>query len=147
MQPISSLARPLHQRNPSVRVSPFFCVVGVCAALLGPAISTSAATTGEVRHVVIFWLKRPGNAADRAQVARASESFRQLPGVEGVKVGRGAVVRRPGIEESFDLCAIFTFRNQAALKRFQASPEHRRIVEKVLKPLVQRYSVFDSVQD
>ena len=103
-----------------------------------------AARPGHVNHVVIFWLKRPGNAQDRTKLAQASEKFRSLPGVLRVEVGRALPVRRPGIEQPFDLCVIFTFRNQAALRRFEADPQHIEAVKSVLKPLVKRHAVFNS---
>ena len=96
---------------------------------------------------MIFWLKRPGNASDRAQLAHASESFRSIPGVLRVDVGRALPVRRPGIEQAFDLGVVFTFRNQAALDRFEADPRHQHAVQTVLKPLVRRYSVFNLAVD
>ncbi len=143
MQSISPLARPFLARNLPLRVSTSFCAFCMVIALFAALLSTAAAAPGEIKHVVVFWLKQPGDAAARAQLIRASQNFHGLPGIVRVEVGRGLAVRRPGIEKSFDLCAIFTFRNQAALNRFQDSPEHRRAVETVLKPLVQRYAVYN----
>lgn len=119
-----------------------FALVVCCCSQPLPAI---AARPGEVQHVVIFWLKRPQNATDRAALAGASDKFRALPGVVRVEVGNGMPIRRPGIEQSFDMCVVFTFRNRAALERFEAGPEHRAAVESILKPLVKRYIVFNSV--
>jgi hypothetical protein len=106
-----------------------------------------AARPGNINHVVIFWLKRPGNGHDLARLRRASESFRVMPDVLRVDVGRGLPVRRPGIEQAFDLCVVFTFRNQAALDRFAADPRHKAAIQSVLKPLVKRYTVFNAVAD
>ncbi|MEP6823042.1 MAG: Dabb family protein [Chthoniobacterales bacterium] len=144
MQSIFPLARPLHPRDLSVRDPSLSSVFFPHATLLAPTISVPAVTNGEIKHVVVFWLKRPGNANERAPGARASESFRRLPGITHAEGGRGLPARRPGIEQSFDLCAIFTFRNRAELERFDASPDRRRAVETVLKPLVQRYTVSNS---
>lgn len=97
--------------------------------------------------MVIFWLKRPGNAADRAALVRASEGFRTLPGVVRVQVGSGMPVRRPKIERGFDVCAVFTFASETALARFERHPQHKSAVDSVLKPLVRRYLVFNSIAD
>ena len=114
--------------------------------LLQPC-DAAAAGSGHVTHVVILWLKRPDNPADRNAIARASKSFREMPGVVNIEVGNSLPVRRSGIEERFDLSIVFTFRNQAALERFEKDPRHTAARNAVLKPLVKRYVVFNSVAD
>ncbi len=120
-------------------------VAAVAAILLVLTPSLSHAAQGQVSHVVVFWLKNPQSSADRAALSRASKSFRSLPGVARVEVGRPLPVRRPGIEQSFDLAVILTFRDRAALARFASDPRHTAAVRSVLKPLVKRFIVFDSV--
>jgi hypothetical protein len=117
----------------------------LAAAMVLLLSAATQAAPGEVSHVVVFWLKNPQNTAARAALARASKSFRTLPGVVRVEVGRPMPVRRPQVEQSFDLAVIFTFRNPTALERFAADPRHTAAVTKVLKPLVKRYEVFNSV--
>ena len=143
----SSLARPLRARNRTIGVSSVFCAAISLALFFAPSVSASTTPSGHINHVVIFWLKRPGHADDRARLVRASEGFRRMPGLLRVEVGRAQPVRRPGIEQAFDLCVVFTFRDQAALDRFEADPRHRRAVQTVLNPLVRRYAVFNSVAD
>lgn len=118
--------------------------IGVIAAV---PCNLPAAARGEVTHVVIFWLKRPGNAHDRLALAHASKSFRSMPGVLRVDVGRAMPIERPGIEQSFDLSVVFTFRDHAALQRFEKDPRHLAAVESTLKPLVRRFVVFNSVAE
>lgn len=120
-------------------------VAAVAAILLVLTPATSHAAPGQVSHVVVFWLKNPQSTADRAALSQASKSFRSLPGVVRVEVGRPLPVRRPRIEQSFDLAVILTFRDRAALTRFASDPRHTAAVRSVLKPLVKRYIVFDSV--
>jgi hypothetical protein len=120
-------------------------MAAVAAVLLVLAPFPSHAAPGQVNHVVVFWMKNPQSTADRAAIARASRSFRSLPGVVRVEVGRPLPVRRPGIEQSFDLSVIITFRDRTALARFASDPRHTNAVRSVLKPLVKRYIVFDSV--
>lgn len=98
----------------------------------------------QITHTVIFWLKRPGNAGDRAAVIDASRELATLPGVVRVQAGEALPVRRPGVEQEFDVAAVFTFRDRASLRAFQADPRHVAAVQGVLKPLVRRYSVFDA---
>ncbi len=117
------------------------------AVMLLPSGGVAAPRTKPVTHVVIFWLKRPDNVADRASLARASKSFRQMPGVVSVEVGNGLSVRRAGIEQRFDMMVLFTFRDRAALHRFEKDPQHAAAIKSILKPLVKRYVVFNSVSD
>jgi len=114
--------------------------------LLSPC-GAAATGSGRITHVVIFWLKHPENVADRAALVRASASFRDMPGILSVEIGRALPVRRPGIEQRFDLSVVFTFQNQAALRQFENNPRHTAAVASVLKPLVKRYVVFNSVAD
>jgi hypothetical protein len=121
-----------------------------CAAILLLAIGWQPAGAqqhrdGQVSHIVIFWLKEPQNTEHRQQIARACEELRQIPGVERVEVGDSLPVQREGIEQPFDMSVVFTLRDRAALDDYQRHPDHKRAVESVLKPLVQRYIVFDSV--
>ncbi len=117
-------------------------LLAVAMFLLLPS-DASAARTGEVNHVVIFWLKHPERAADRAALTRASESFRQIPGLVRVDVGNALPVRRK-VEQRFDMCVVFSFKNEQALRRFEADPKHTAAVASVLRPLVKRYIVFNS---
>ncbi len=120
--------------------------IALSAAILLASISPApAAARGRVTHVMIFWLKQQENRADRAALRHASESFRTMPGILNVEVGHSLPVRRAGIEQAFDLSVVFTFANRAALERFSKDPQHAAAVRTVLKPLVKRFVVFDSV--
>ena len=55
-----------------------------------------AANKGQVTHVVVCWLKHHGNAAERAKLIEASKSFKAIPGVTDVSVGKVLVSQRPG---------------------------------------------------
>lgn len=103
---------------------------GLAIILLQPC-GAAAARFGRVTHVVIFWLKRPNNTADRAAIARASEAFRKMAGVASVEAGDALPVRRSGIEERFDLSVVFTFQDRAALERFEKDPRHAAAIKSV----------------
>ena len=147
MDPKFSSARSFSARKISLRARIPSCAPLGLALLLLLTPAVSAGTRGQVRHVVIFWLKEPGNERHLTQLARASERFRALPGVVRVETGRALPVRRSGIEQAFDLCVIFTFENRAALKRFETDPQHLAAVKSVLQPLVKRYAVYNAESD
>ncbi len=140
-------AAPVRRAHFIPRSAPL--LVLLLGAMLWPGSFAAAAPapSGEVTHVVIFWLKDPQNRADREAIARACRELGRLPGVVRVEVGNAMPVVREGIEQEFDMSAIFTLRDRAALAEYQKSPEHTAAVRDVLKPLVKRYVVFDSISD
>jgi hypothetical protein len=94
---------------------------------------------------VIIWLKRPGHAGEQAALIRASKEFRRMNGVLGIEAGPALPVARPGLEQSFDLLVVFTFRDQRALREFEKDPRHLKAVQRVLQPLVKRDVVYNGV--
>lgn len=110
------------------------------ALVLASCASTPAP---RLTHVVVFWLKDPGNAAGRAALIEASEGFRNIPGVLSVTAGPCIPSARPVVDSSFDVAVSLTFASQADLQRYQDHPQHKAAVEGVLKPLVKKFTVFD----
>jgi hypothetical protein len=98
---------------------------------------------GRVSHVVVCWLKQPGNADARWKLIHASESFRALPGVEEIVVGRPIASTRPVVDSTFDLSIVFVFKDAAALRAYESSEQHQEAVRRVLKPLVSRLVIYD----
>jgi heme-degrading monooxygenase HmoA len=98
-----------------------------------------------VEHVVVCWLKAPGNAAHRTQLIEASTAFRKVPGVKRVTAGVALQSSRPVVDDSFDVAVIITFADADALAAYEASDAHKEAVAKVLRPLVQRFVGYDIV--
>jgi hypothetical protein len=111
-------------------------------ALLGGSCSTAPEVPHSPQHVVLLWLKHPERAADRAQLLHASRPLRFIPGVLQVETGRTA----PGAQtrdQGFDLAVVITFRDAAALQRYEADPRRLAAMARYLGPLVRRYEVYD----
>ncbi len=125
----------------------FFRVTAICLALSFCSLGERSlqAAPPRITHVVIIWLKHPGNAADQERLIRASNSFRRIHGVVRVEAGRGLPVQRSGIDQNFDVSVIITFKNRAALERFQKSARHQLAVREVLRPLARRFVVYNAV--
>src|SRR5437016_13777970 len=89
-----------------------------CIALsLAPTGAQAAAPrSGQVTHVMLFWLKRPGNVDDQNYLLRALRTLRRVRGVSDMRVGRPLLVDRPGLEDSFDLRVVLIFRDRDALE-------------------------------
>jgi hypothetical protein len=97
-----------------------------------------------VAHVVVCWLKTPGNAHDREALIKASRDFEgKIPGLLHVSAGAVLPSTRPAVDSSFDVAIVMTFASESALIEYGRSAAHQQAVRDVLKPLVQRYVVYD----
>jgi hypothetical protein len=121
------------------------CVV---ALSLTPTGAQAVATrSGQVTHVMLFWLKRPGNVDDQNFLLRALRTFRRVHGVNDVHLGRSLAVTRPGLEQSFDLGVVIIFRDREALEKFERDQQREQAIDAMLRPLVRRYTVYNFVNE
>jgi hypothetical protein len=95
-----------------------------------------------VGHVVVFWLKQPGDAEGRSRIIDASRGFRSIPGVLGVQAGELAPSPRPNVDKSFDVAVVMWFKDRDALEQYQVHPQHKAMLQEV-GPLVERTMVYD----
>lgn len=102
--------------------------------------------TGYLHHVVIFWLKKPGDAEDRAALIEVSKTLKTIPGVVSVSVGLPVASERSVVDDSFDVAATIVFENEAAEKNYQTHPVHIKAKDEVLKSLVERFIVYDFIE-
>jgi|GEM_PF-304789 len=100
-------------------------------------------TQGRIQHVVLCWLREPGNEAVRRKLIETTEELADLPGVVSVTAGVPLASERPVVDDSFDVGIVFTFRDAEALAAYQVHPRHREAVETVLQPLVEKLLVYD----
>ena len=96
-----------------------------------------------VVHVVLVWLKEPGNATHRARVVEATRSFSTIPGVEEIRVGEPVPSGRPTVDDSFDIGLYMIFASKEALDAYLVHPEHQAAQREILRPLVRRVIVYD----
>ena len=94
-------------------------------------------------HVVIFWAD-PGipQAADEL-LAGMDKYLKPIPGVLQFHAGRMVPSHRPVVEQSYQVGLNLVFANKKAQDDYQVHPLHVEFVEKVLKPLVKKVTVFD----
>ncbi len=110
--------------------------------VLAEAIPGAAAVT-RVHHVVIVWLNDAGSPAAREQYIAHSRQLAKLPMVIDYHVGTALPGRREIVDSSYDVAVVSTFANQQAVTEYSEHPEHKRIVEQALKPLVAKAVVYD----
>ncbi len=128
-----------------MRVAIFLSCIAL--SLASPGAQAATARSGQVTHVMLFWLKRPGNVDDQNFLRRAVRTLRRVRGVNDVRVGRPLPVDRPGSEQSFDLGVVMTFRDREALQKFERDQRREQAIDAMLRPLVRRYTVYNFVNE
>lgn len=111
-----------------------------CATIAPPAAS------GTVDHIVLIWLKRPGNAADRQALLAATNDLRAIPGIKFLDAGTPLASERPIVDDSFDIGLTMRFDSVKSLRAYESDPRHVKKVTEVLKPLTQKIVVYDIVR-
>jgi hypothetical protein len=115
----------------------FSIALASCASISPPAAS------GTVDHVVMLWLKRPGNSEDRAAVRKAANELRSIPGIIFLDHGTPLASERPVVDDSFDVGFVMRFESAATLGAYESNPLHVKQVTEVLKPLSRKILVYD----
>jgi len=118
-------------------------LVWVVAGAAGENETSSA--DGAVNHIVIAWLKQPGDLDARKRFIETTKRFAKLPGVIGHRVGPVLPSEGKVADSSFDIAVVITLKNKEALTAYLENPEHKKGVEEVLKPLVSKVVVYDFV--
>lgn len=105
----------------------------------------TAAAGRAVNHIVIAWLKQPGDMEARKRFIEMTKRFAKLPGVIGHRVGPVLPSDRKVADSSFDIAVVITFKDKEALAAYLEHPDHKKGVEEVLKPLAEKVVVYDFV--
>ncbi len=115
----------------------------ICPAIFIAACSTTPVPPPTANQVVLIWLKHPQRAGDRVRLVRMAHSLRMIPGVLRVEAGRTVPPLGPRAHQDFDLGVVITFRDRAALQRYEKDPHHVEAMRRYLKPLVRHYEVYN----
>lgn len=119
------------------------------ACLLTGCAATPPESPHRLHHLVVVWLKQPGDAGLRQRYIDESKPLARLPGVLAYDVGGPARVKRrhvsAALDESYDVAVAGVFENQAAFEAFLKNPTYGRIAQEVLRPLVEKYRVYEFI--
>ena len=129
-------------------VMPKLVMLLVLALLLsstGPSVASG--TDSRIVHVVLVWLKEPGNAAHRARVIETTRGFSTIPGVDEIRVGESVPSHRPSVDDSFDIGLYIIFSSTEALQAYLSHPEHKTAQRTILRPLVEKVVIYDFRDD
>ena len=99
--------------------------------------------SGTVTHVVLIWLKTPGDATVRKLLIDSSKALKGVPGVVDVHAGTMLPSTRPVVDSTYDIGLVFTFANVKAMQDYLANPTHVKLLNEVIKPNADHYKVFD----
>jgi quinol monooxygenase YgiN len=114
------------------------------------AKSDHHAQNRKVHHLVIVWLKQAGDEKLRQQYIQDSEGLAKLPGVLAYAVGTPAPINRgrvnAAVDESYDLAVSGVYESQQAYEAFLQNPDYLRVAQQLLRPLVDKYKVYDFIE-
>jgi len=111
--------------------------------LLGMLGGCAADSPTRLHHVVLCWLREPGNLEHRARLMETGAGLHVIPEVRRLESGPAVATNHPAVDHSFDVGFVMTFDDLAALERYQDHPLHRRAVTDVLQPLCARVVIYD----
>ena len=120
-------------------LSCFFMLFLGCSVSNHDPVNTEPVLT----HVVLCWLKEPGNAEQRDRIIEMTETFRAIPGVRAARAGNPIMSDRDIVDDSFDVGIIIEVKDEAGLKKYLDHPIHQKAKKEVLLPLVDRVLVYD----
>ncbi len=96
-----------------------------------------------ITHIVMVWLKQPGNQQHKDKFIKVSKQFNDLPGVIHRHVGQVVKSDSVHVDDSFDLAVSVTLKNKAALRSYLNHPKHQKVLKETLKPLVKKTVIYN----
>ena len=120
----------------------------VCFALFLLFFSFSSyagtgASSQKITHVIVVWLKKPGDAVQRQQFLDASRKLNHLPGIINRHVGVIKHSQGHSQDTGFDVAVSVTLENQQAMDEYMNSPLHQQIIKQQLQPLVRKIITYN----
>ena len=108
-----------------------------------PHIKAKTENTKEIHHLVLCWLKDPGNLEHRKQIIEATHSFREIPAVIEANAGTAVPSDRSIVDDSFDVGILVVVKDEKSLSSYLEHPLHQKVKKETLLPLVEKILVYD----
>lgn len=125
-----------------------FAALSLLSSCTSCPMGHATTAKGKVEHVVFIWLKKPGDATDRARVVATAKKFKaEIREIQHLSVGLPQASDRPVVDDSFDVGLVMRFANPADLSTYEKHPAHVKAVEETLKPLAKKLLVYDIVAE
>lgn len=94
-------------------------------------------------HIVLFWLRHPDSAQDRAMLVEGLEGLRAIPEVKSLHTGFPAQTEaRDVVDHSWSVSELMIFDSPADQTAYQSHPLHDAFIAKC-EHLWDRVVVFD----
>ena len=82
-----------------------------------------------LKHLALFWLRRPASAEDRAQLIAGLETLRAIPQVKSLHIGVPAITEpRDVVDSSWAVSELMRFDNAADEAIYQVHPVHQAFI-------------------
>ena len=121
--------------------------VSACSATRLPVAESKQ---HRLHHVAVIWLKKAGNETARTHYIQACQRLAHLPGVVSYDAGMPANVKRSranrAVDESFDVAVSAVFESREAFEAFLKHPDYVAAAQKELRPLVDKYKVYEFIE-
>ena len=118
---------------------------GTVAAAAMPGAAQAAPVAGGLVHHVVFYLKRPGHAEDRAALVAGLKTLAAgARDIQYAHIGVPVPSKRSVVDGSYDVAWTLHFADPAAQDRYQVDPVHLAFVEQC-QHLWDRVVVHDSL--
>lgn len=123
------------------------CLPALAAIALMTSCTTIAppARSGTVDHVVLVWLKRPGNVQDKQALIKLGHDLRVIPGLQFLDSGTALPSERPTVDDSFDVGYVMRFDSPAALEAYAVHPVHVKAKDELVR-LSRKLLVYDVIR-
>ena len=118
-------------------------LVATSTVFMSGVHATEPSRDETVVHIVLVWLKEPGNLEHRQQIIAATREFEKIPGVLDIRVGSVVPSDRPIVDDSFDVGLFLTFSSIEAMNTYLADDKHQQALREVFRPFSERYIVYD----
>ena len=129
-----------------MRASPCLFLGALLFTTAGAALATSASAAPDapmLLHQVFFWLKSPGDKADRDKLIAGLKALKAIGVIQQLHVGAPASTeKRDVVDNSYDVSELMVFKSVEDQKTYQDHPLHVAFKD-VIGPLVQDRTAAD----
>lgn len=118
------------------------------ALVAGATLATPASAAPDAPmlfHQVFFWLKNPGDKADRDKLIAGLKALKAIDVIQQLHVGvPAATEKRDVVDNSYDVSELMVFKSVEDQKRYRDHPLLQKFVAEC-SPLWSKVVVYDSM--
>lgn len=119
-------------------------IIVLCVILSAcTSVETTKSQENYVVHVVLIWLKEPGNQKYIQQVIEMSNQLKEIQGIQEMRIGKSIPSNRKIVDASFDIGLYMVFDNLEDMEAYLVHPKHKKAVTTILIPLASKILVYD----